>query len=493
MKLLKKAVAVILAVLSAFMCTAPAFAADYSDIKGHWAEAHIKKCTEYGIVQGDSGRFYPDLYVTRAELAAMLDRLMGYTALAPNHFNDLENDAWYTESILHLADAGVMLGNGLGSVRPSAKVTREEAVTMIARAFLMHSDGTAALEAYADASSVAYWAREAVAVMTERGYINGIDGSFYPQNYMTRAEAAKVFSEIIGEIYTKNADYTTDIKGNLIIKSETGLRIKGVTIDGNVVITPQVKGEVVLEDVVIAGNLVILCNGELVTIKTTPPVVPEPEPEPEDKIKIYIDPGHGYGDPGTVYPKNNPTLYESTVTLKLSLIVAEKLTAMGFDVRLSHTTNNKADNPDTSSSYKMTLPYRYRDANNWGADMFISLHVNSYTNSSVSGIRSFYPTQNASGGTLSKQIQYAGERLCKKLNSSAVAQVGQCTTSVTNKNYDVLKYTDMLSALFEIGFITNATDRANMQNDAWLEKMATGIANGIADFANTENLDAYKY
>ena len=51
----------------------------------------------------------------------------------------------------------------------------------------------------------------------------------------------------------------------------------------------------------------------------------------------------------------------------------------------------------------------------------------------------------------------------------------------------------MLSALFEIGFITNAKDRANMQKDEWLSKMADGIANAIDTFVKQNDLSAYKY
>ncbi len=496
MKFFKKAVIIAVILAAAFACVLSALGATYGDTSGHWAESHIEKCTKYNIVNGDEGNFYPELYITRAELATMIDRLMGYADCAVNDFDDLEADKWYTESILHLANAGVMLGNGLGSIRPEAKVTREEAVSMIARSMLLSADGTAALAKYSDAGSIAVWAQDAVAAMTERGYIDGVDGAFLPQEYMKRGEAAKIFAMIIGEICTETHTHTTNVDGNLIIKSASGARVSNITVKGDVVITPQVDGTVHLKDVDIKGNLVILCDSEHVIVETTPVTPPTPEipdtPIPTDKIKIYIDPGHGFGDPGTVYPQNNPTVFESEITLKLSLMVCEKLEAMGFEVKISRDSNDMADNPDTSTGWKMSLPYRYKDANKWDADLFISIHVNAFTTSTPSGIRSYYPTKNASSETLSKRVQYAGERLCKTLNSAAIKEVGECTNTVSGYNYDVLKYTDMLSALFEIGFITNSTDRANMQNDAWLEKMATGLANGIAEFANNEDLDSFK-
>ncbi len=211
----------------------------------------------------------------------------------------------------------------------------------------------------------------------------------------------------------------------------------------------------------------------------TTPVVP---PEDDKKIKIYIDPGHGYGDPGTVYTMpDGSILKEMDITLELSKKVVEKLEAMGFEVRISHNSNDKAENPDKSSSNKMTLEYRYNDANSWDADLFLSIHVNSYpASSSASGIRSFYAASKRA------TFKEASKQFCNLLNEFAIANVGECKNSVASVDYAVLKYTDMLSSLFEIGFITNPTDRENMQDSIWLDKMADGLAQGIWAFTQTD-------
>ncbi len=534
----------------------------YSDVDGTWAETYIDECTYYGIVQGDGERFFPELYITRAELAAMLDRLICYQNQPENTYFDLEDDRWYTESILRLSDAGVMQGNGLGNVRPMAKVTRQEAITMIARAFLIGRADTEAELSYSDADEIAAWAKNYVAGMTEMGYITGIDGKFLPQEYLTRAQAASVFAKLIGDIFDETREYTGKIDGSLVIRAENGITLKDMTVNGSIVISPKVNGEVLLDNVTYTGELVVLCNGNLITFAADKPIIPEEPEVPEDtvqgedgyiyytvksgdtlykiatthnttvsallalnptitnenaitlgqniiigiwdngetvpedptegKLKIYLDPGHGFGDPGTLYPQNNPSVFEKDITLALSLLVHDKLVEMGYDVKLSHHSNNMSDNTDTTTGYKMSLGYRYREANSWDADLFLSIHVNSYSDSSVNGFRSFYPTQDSSGETRSKAFQYACERFGKLLNARCAEQVGTRTSSVTNKNYDVLKYTDMVSALFEIGFITNAKDRADMQDPVWLDKMATGIANAIDELAKSTDLEGLK-
>lgn len=229
------------------------------------------------------------------------------------------------------------------------------------------------------------------------------------------------------------------------------------------------------------------------TIVVTPgtpntPDAPDNPVKPTEALKIYIDPGHGFGDPGTVYELSDGLLLkEADITLDLSKLVVEKLAAKGFDVRISHDSNEMADNADTSSNTKMTLQYRYNDANEWGAHLFLSIHVNSYPASSdVNGIRSFF--------AVSKKTTFksASKLFCTLINENCVENVGEAPTSVSGVDYTVLKYADMPASLLEIGFITNPEDRANMQSSVWLGKMADGIVNGIIEFTESDTFKPFK-
>ena len=78
------------------------FAADhYSDTAGHWANAEIDKWSDFGVIKGSEGFFRPNDPITRAELAAILNRIMIYQQTADNEFSDLP-EKWYTNDILAL-------------------------------------------------------------------------------------------------------------------------------------------------------------------------------------------------------------------------------------------------------------------------------------------------------------------------------------------------------------------------------------------------------
>ena len=80
---------VILMVLSLF--NIPVLASpNYSDTAGHWAVKAIDRWSDYGVINGYQGQFRPNEPITRAEMAAVLDKIMKYRAKASNTFSDLE-------------------------------------------------------------------------------------------------------------------------------------------------------------------------------------------------------------------------------------------------------------------------------------------------------------------------------------------------------------------------------------------------------------------
>ena len=110
-------------------------AAEYQDTQGHWAESYINKWSDNGVIQGDGGYFRPDDAITRGEVAQVTQNLIGYVNKATNTFTDVAASDWYSDAILRLVEAGVLTGNGDGTMSPNNYMTREEAMTMLARAF----------------------------------------------------------------------------------------------------------------------------------------------------------------------------------------------------------------------------------------------------------------------------------------------------------------------------------------------------------------------
>ncbi len=146
-KILALALAVVM-VLSLLPTTA---LAAYSDTTGNWAESVINKWSEEGVLGGDEGLFRPDAFIRRGELAKILDIVFAYKTTSKASFSDLGNQ-WYKDHILRLNAAGVMLG-GDGKIRGDDNITRQEAMTMFARAFSVVPYGDA-VSTFADGIAV---------------------------------------------------------------------------------------------------------------------------------------------------------------------------------------------------------------------------------------------------------------------------------------------------------------------------------------------------
>lgn len=169
--------------------------------------------------------------------------------------------------------------------------------------------------------------------------------------------------------------------------------------------------------------------------------------------KVFIDPGHGGSDPGAVGNGNE----EADINLAVSKKVETKLKAKGIEVKMSRSTD-----------VFYSLSERAKMANNYGADVFVSVHQNSSTSSSAKGIETYYHTNKVAHKPLSVEIQ-----------DRAIANTGATDRGVKSANLGVLKSSTMPSALFEGGFISNPTESAKLATADYQDKLAKSIADGI--------------
>ncbi len=171
-------------------------AASFSDTQGHWAEGVIDKWSAAGVVNGYSdGTFKPDNNITRAELAKVISTARQYTASADINFSDVSADDWYAADLGKCVAAGVIGGYEDGTFKPDNNVTREEAAAMFQRAYQVNAHG---LSTFADSAEISSWAETAVSALVGAGVINGYpeDNTFRPAASITRAEVVKVLDGI---------------------------------------------------------------------------------------------------------------------------------------------------------------------------------------------------------------------------------------------------------------------------------------------------------
>lgn len=179
----------------------PAHAAAFSDTRGHWAEAAIEQASAAGYIKGyPDGTFRPNQGVTRAEFIAILNSAFGVpkSPSTPLPFKDVSAKDWFAEGVRAAVAAGYVGGYPDGTFRPQQTVTRQEAAAFLARLLKLEGNASISLR-FTDASQIDGWARPAVAALVEKGVLSGYpDGSFGPKRTISRAEAAVIVNNARG-------------------------------------------------------------------------------------------------------------------------------------------------------------------------------------------------------------------------------------------------------------------------------------------------------
>ena len=194
----------------------------YGDTAGHWAESSIERWSGHGIIQGSNGLFDPNGQLTCAQLATILAKLLKLPAAKDAGFTDNTADAWYYDAINRCAAAGILNGNGDGTVTPDAPITRERAMVMLARALGIEPIRKPDLTKYTDAAQVSAYAQGYVAALIEAGIVGGVTADeLAPQDNINRASTVTILDRAIGTYADKaGATVKADGKGLVLVVAE---------------------------------------------------------------------------------------------------------------------------------------------------------------------------------------------------------------------------------------------------------------------------------
>ena len=166
-----------------------------SDIDAHWANKALTHFVEEGFLNGDgSGNYAPNDSMTRAQYAAIINRMMNFTEEADLSANtDVDANAWYRADMAKAMAAGYMKGTSPTTMSPNDTITREQAFTMVYRLLNLEAGDASLLDGYTDGASVSSYAREAMAAMIKAGFVQGDDtGALSPSASLTRAQGVTV-------------------------------------------------------------------------------------------------------------------------------------------------------------------------------------------------------------------------------------------------------------------------------------------------------------
>jgi hypothetical protein len=180
---------------------------EFADAASHWGQGAINDMGSRMVIDGvGADRFEPERDITRAEFAAILVKGLGLrlNAYQSAPFSDVAQTDWYAQVVQTAYDFKLIAGYEDGTFRPEEKITRQEAMNIIAKAMQITGlknklHGTAdVLAGYQDLPDIAAWAYEAVADCVAGGLVTGRSSeSIAPGANITRAEVAAIVQRLL--------------------------------------------------------------------------------------------------------------------------------------------------------------------------------------------------------------------------------------------------------------------------------------------------------
>ncbi|HEY8474420.1 MAG TPA: N-acetylmuramoyl-L-alanine amidase [Natronosporangium sp.] len=176
--------------------------------------------------------------------------------------------------------------------------------------------------------------------------------------------------------------------------------------------------------------------------------------------RVVVDPGHGGTDPGVVAYEGSMRWTEADLTWDLAARLEGRLTAAGVRVHLTRGPRLATPMPDAA---------RAELANDLGADLFISLHIDGHRSPVAEGVAAYH--YGVPGGVSST----IGERLAGLVQREIVARTGMCDCRTHPKTWDLLRLTRMPAVRVDIGYLTSPVDRARLTSPRFRDTVVDAI------------------
>jgi N-acetylmuramoyl-L-alanine amidase len=184
--------------------------------------------------------------------------------------------------------------------------------------------------------------------------------------------------------------------------------------------------------------------------------------------KLYLDCGHGGTDSGAI----GNGLHEADLTLEIAQGIANKLKLYeNIDVKMSRTTDKT-----------VSLRQRTDEANAWGADYFLSIHINSATDAAANGYEDYI----YNGPVSAKTVAYQNVMHDEIVN--AIKGYGVNIRGKRKANFHVLRESHMPALLTENLFIVNKSDADKLKNAAFKADLIQGHVTGLEKFLGLKKL-----
>ena len=269
----KRILAMLLAVASCLSLAVSASAAstarkatDFKDFdRNAWYADAVSAAVDNGLLYGKSSTIIdPNGDMTRAEMAAIINRSFGcYKTADISQYKDVAKSKWYHKDVALAVQMGTYNGRSSSSMAPDSPITRQEAMTVVARALELDYDSYSKtdLSAFSDRSEISNWALPYVRAMVGADYIHGRGKVLAPLDNITRAEFAQIFYNIIGTYIVSKGTYDKDIKSSVLIRTDE-VTLQNMTVDGDLIIgCGAADGKITLDNVTVKGRLLVWGGG----------------------------------------------------------------------------------------------------------------------------------------------------------------------------------------------------------------------------------------
>ena len=241
-------------------------ATDFRDFdRTAWYAEAVSAAVDNGLLYGKSSTTLdPGGDMTRAEMAAIINRSFGcYKTADISQYKDVSKSKWYYKDVALAVQMGTYNGRSSSAMAPDSPITRQEAMTVVARALELDYDSYSKtnLSAFSDRDKISTWALPYVRAMIGADYIHGRGKVLAPLDNITRAEFAQIFYNIIGTYIVSKGTYDKDINGSVLIRTDE-VTLQNMTIDGDLIIgCGTADGKIVLDNVTVKGRLLVWGGG----------------------------------------------------------------------------------------------------------------------------------------------------------------------------------------------------------------------------------------
>ena len=409
------------------------------------------------IINGyPDGTFRPQAHVTREEAVTMVARALGLNAQQRKTvFADVSASAYSSGYIQSAYENELLTLNSNHTFRPFDNLSRGEVAYLLQRTFDLTASGSTATIPDVSSSSDLYVAINAIITA---GLSNGYpDGSYKPNNSVTREEFALFVARGL------NPDYRVIYLGEPIEQMQVNVPSWDVL---NVRSGPSTSHQTVgsfkagtkVSIYRYEGDWAYVSSGNITGYVNSYYLT-----TPLSGNTIAIDAGHGGKDSGAV----GNGLLEKEINLSIALKVQKILEQKGINVVMTRTN-------DTFLELSKRVDVAVRSY----ADTFVSIHTNSATATSASGTETYFSSAALNSRSAdSKQLAtFIQNRLYPALETK--------DRKVKDADFHVIKKTPLPAALVELGFISNSSDASKLGLEYYRNKAADAIALGIVDYYN---------